>query len=82
MALHSDQLSESTLHNIAQADIIILCGGCNSLPQQILDKKKDGCIVVTHPTLHWRYERNILAEASENNLKVHSLRYDGPLHRF
>lgn len=82
LALVSHDLSETTISRLRDADIILLCQGCRELPGNISDYMKDGARVVTHPSIHWRLERNILSEAAEAGISIHSLRYDGPLHQF
>lgn len=82
VALRSDSPGGNTLTALPEADIIILCDGCRELPSPLPSLIKPGCRLVTHPSLHWRYERRILSDAADAGLPVHSLRYDGPLHIF
>lgn len=82
LTLRNDELSQEVIKKIPLADIIIISNGCRNLPEEVLNLKKDDSLIVTHPSLHWRYEKKILAQASETNLAVHSIRYDGPLHVF
>lgn len=82
LALNSAHISDETLGQAADADMILLCKGCNVLPEELVSSMKEGCLFVTHPSIHWRYERKILAEAREYNINCHSLRYQGALHIF
>lgn len=82
LAIHSSELSQETIEKIPQADYIILGGRCRKLPEEIIQSMNSNCSLVTHPTLHWRNERSLLAEAESYGIKAHSLRYDGPLHCF
>lgn len=60
------------------ADYIIIRQGCKNLPSDL----PSGAVIVTHPSLHWRYERRMISQAKERGIHLHSLRYDGPLHVF
>lgn len=70
--------SDEVLCQFLESDIILICKGCTILPKWISQKG----MVVTHPSLHWRHEKQILEEAEKQGIKTHSLRYDGPLHIF
>lgn len=82
LTISSDNIPESCLERISDSDIILLCKGCKTLPSEIKDRLRPNCLIVTHPSMHWRYEKRILSEAEESKLSIHSLRYDGPLHFF
>lgn len=82
LALKSENISKSTQKALADADYVMLCKGCKSLPDDLPTYISSSCRIVTHPSLHWRHEKNIIKEASEKNLNPYSLRYDGPLHVF
>lgn len=80
--LNSDGINHDIRKEIGKADYILLSGNCKVIPTDVVEYKKRGAVILTHPTLHWRREKNILAYASERKIPVHSLRYDGPLHVF
>lgn len=82
VSLRSSALSSLLRKALKEADIILLCKGCKELPEELSKLRKLESVVVTHPSLHWRYERAIRDKASEFELPVYSLRYDGPLHLF
>lgn len=82
ITVNTPDLSESTPELINNANIIILGKGITEMPEEIVENMSGNCKIVTHPSLHWRYEKKILSEARENNLNIHSVRYDGPLHVF
>ncbi|MCH5217242.1 MAG: ComEC/Rec2 family competence protein [Muribaculaceae bacterium] len=82
LSLRSEVLSEATMNALRSADVILIGDGCRKLPRQLANLVKDGAVVATHPTLHWSYERKMLAEAESLGLRIHSIRYDGPLHFF
>lgn len=82
LCLRVSELSETLRDMAGKADFIILSKGCREMPSGLNEAIGSGTVILTHPTLHWRYERRILEEASEMGLTVHSLRYDGPLHIF
>lgn len=82
VSLRNSDLSQATIRQIADADFVMICSGCNSLPAHLKQLGNFKGKIITHPTLHWRYERKILAEARTLNLPIHSLRYDGPYHHF
>ena len=82
VALRTSTLSENSCKALSQADYILLCKGCKELPAGLSSHISANGLIVTHPSLHWRYEKKILAAAKERNLPLHSLRYDGPLHVF
>ena len=78
----SDLLSPSVKNKMRTADLIILCHGVKNLDSGLVESLSDGCLLSTHPGIHWRYERNILSQASALGRSIHSIRYDGPLHLF
>ena len=82
LALTTEEITGTIEKAMENADIIMLCAGCRNLPGKIAGRSGKRSRIVTHPSLHWRYEKRILAEALEEGLKIHSLRYDGPLHYF
>ena len=82
VAVNTPEVTAESLPELAKADIIILGKGLKTLPDEIAASVSGNCRIVTHPSLHWRYERKIIDEAKERNLPVHSIRYDGPLHIF
>lgn len=82
LALRSDELSADLEKFIPQADFILLCGGCRSFPDRITELAKEGCRILTHPTIHWRTERRILEQAQTSKLPVISIRSTGPYHYF
>lgn len=82
LTLH-DVASTQQLHpHLSQADIIMICKGCKDLSEGFISLLPPTAVVVTHPSLHWRYERRIISKARSRGLNLHSLRYDGPLHSF
>lgn len=82
LTVNSADLQSDISPFVADADIILFGGKCREIPREIIGSLKDKTIMVSHPSLHWRYERSLLEDASALGLKVHSLRYDGPLHVF
>lgn len=82
VVLRTSILSETSCKDLSQADYILLCKGCKEFPAGLSSVISANGLIVTHPSLHWRYEKKILASAKEKNLPLHSLRYDGPLHVF
>lgn len=82
MAIGTEKLSSEIINQLRKADVVVLHKGIKSLAPELYENLKEGAILVTHPSLHWRYERKILAEAGIQNLTVHSIRYDGPFHLF
>lgn len=82
LSLRSMALLPETLSHLHDADIVLVCKGCKELSEEILDCLGETALLVTHPSLHWRYERKMLAFAREEGIRLHSLRYDGPLHLF
>ena len=80
--VNTEELTSETIGYIADADMIILGDGVRELPDQVVNNMKSECRVITHPSMHWRYEKRILSHAEELNIPVHSIRYDGPLHVF
>lgn len=82
MTLRNGNVSDVLWEAGGRIDILLLCKGCKELSQEILDRLGSETLLVTHPSLHWRHERAILSRAAEAGLRVHSLRYDGPLHVF
>ena len=82
LALKKAGLSEPLCNRIRSADIVLLCKGCKDLPSGLEELLAPDCMIVTHPSLHWRHERKIIQSAHEKNMTLHSLRYDGPLHVF
>lgn len=67
--------------SLESADFILLASGIGkNLPDThdaILPRLKPTCRVVIHPSVHWRYEKKLTSHP-----RLHSLRYDGPLHAF
>lgn len=82
LVLRSEDSIDDIRETLKTADVIIIADGCRGFPESLASLKKEGAVVVTHPSLHWRYEKKILSAAAESGLEVHSLRYDGPLHIF
>lgn len=82
VSLRSDNLSSTEAEAVRNADLILICSGCRDLPDGIGEIKKKESRIITHPSLHWRHERRIIATAREEGLPLHSLRYQGPLHLF
>ena len=82
LKINTDDPGANTLAAISGSDIIILGRGCKSIPEAVRTGIPESCLLMTHPTLHWRHERNIIQEAKDNNIPIHSLRYDGPYHLF
>ena len=82
IAVRTSDLSQYAYQNIKDADYILICKGCKELPEQMESFISHNCLIVTHPSLHWRNERNIIESAKEKRMNLHSLRYDGPLHVF
>ena len=80
--LRDNSISDELLGSVSNADVVLICKGCKSYPEEIIENISPSCLVVTHPSLHWRYERKILAKASKSDVSIHSLRYQGPLHVF
>lgn len=77
-----EEMSSETIHAIRDADIILISKGCKNIPNNLETHLKPGSIIVTHPSLHWRYEKRIMEEARKRNLRIHSIRYQGPFHFF
>ena len=82
VALHGETPSAALIDKIREADLILLCDGCKSLPLEIKENLREGAGLVVHPSLHWRYDRRLLQEALESQIRCHSIRYHGPLHVF
>lgn len=82
VALDSDDLDLKKLENVLESDLILICKGCKSLPEELLQLRGRKARLIIHPGIHWQYERRMLSECEEKGLDVHSLRYDGPLHLF
>lgn len=81
VSIRNGSLSSQTESSLSSADLVVIGSGCRELPD-LYGKIKKGCIIVTHPTLHWRYEKKMMAQAADSGLKLHSIRYDGPLNVF
>lgn len=82
LALHSLEMTNENFENVKKADIILISGKQKELPSELAELIKPSCKIVTHSSMHWRNEKNFIKSASEQNLSVHSLRYDGPFHIF
>ena len=82
LSLSSPMVSEEAKRELLKADIILLIGKQNKLSEEVGNLKKKEALIVTHPTIHWRYEKKLLEAAWEQDWNIHSLRYDGPLHLF
>lgn len=82
LAIHSLEMSNEMLENVKNADIILVSGRQKELPSEFAELVKPSCSIVTHSSMHWRNEKNFIKSAADQNLTVHSLRYDGPLHIF
>lgn len=82
LSIHSLEMTNEMLENVKNADIILVSGKQKELPSELAELIKPSCKIVTHSSMHWRNEKNFIKSASEQNLSVHSLRYDGPLHIF
>ncbi|MCH5214843.1 MAG: ComEC/Rec2 family competence protein [Muribaculaceae bacterium] len=81
LLLSSAVVSPEVEKNMGNADVIVLRKGVKP-NDEFFEKVGDNVLLITHPSLHWRVERNIIAECEKRNLRLHSLRYDGPLHLF
>ena len=82
IAVRSEIMTDSTKMSLNDADYILICKGCKTLPENFDSYVSANSKIITHPSLHWRYEKAIINEAREKKLALHSLRYDGPLHFF
>lgn len=82
ITLKSERLSPEILRSLPSADYILICNGCKSVPREVDKYRNKKSQLVIHPSLHWRYEKKIIAYALEKEIPVHSIRYDGPLHVF
>ena len=82
LSIGMEELSEYTKTLVSKADVILISKGCKSIPEEVFACIKEGSKIVTHPTLHWQNERNMISQASERGVSLHSIRYNGPFHLF
>ena len=82
VAVRTMNLSKEAANSLKDADYVMIGKGCKNLPENLESCISENATIITHPSLHWRYEKTIIWEANDKNLTLHSLRYDGPLHVF
>lgn len=81
VVLNGDISSFAALPQLLEAEYILLTERVRTLPDDLESLRSD-CVFVTHPTMHWRNERNVIASLQSQRRTIHSLRYSGPLHVF